>query len=78
MEKIPIVVLVLLLLLIIFLSLNYFYPSPTFLSSKTAAINNVNSSSCAGNRYGCCPNNRTAKQDEMGSNCLLTLPSTKI
>lgn len=26
---------------------------------------------CAGTRYGCCPNNKTPKIDELGSNCLL-------
>jgi len=26
---------------------------------------------CAGTRYGCCPNNITAKIDEFGSNCLI-------
>jgi len=26
---------------------------------------------CAGTRYGCCPNNNTAKINEQGSNCLL-------
>ena len=25
---------------------------------------------CAGTRYGCCPNNVTAKIDEIGSNCV--------
>jgi hypothetical protein len=25
---------------------------------------------CAGTRYGCCPNNVTAKIDEVGSNCI--------
>jgi len=26
---------------------------------------------CAGTRYGCCPNNITAKIDEIGSNCII-------
>ena len=26
---------------------------------------------CAGTRYGCCPNSKIAKQNMMGTNCLL-------